>query len=167
MSQLAWVAALSYACGEAPAPQPAPEATPDAEVVAPDDEPDAAPSEAFEDPLAGLPLPSSDVLWGVSIPVGCTPKAAQDDWIRFVCAPQLPLMERYYKVRFPLSKVTVKGNGVRIDPGTDLSGYARVRPLRRGPAATTLMVFRAGADAQSPVALRLRRLIPASPSTPR
>lgn len=152
------VISLGAACSgdDARAPRDAapPPPSPDAEIV-----------ETYLDPLRGLPDTSGDTLWGISIPAGCLARASAVDWMRFECSHQLTLMRRYYEGRFPLMALSVKGNGFRAEPGIDGGGYAWIRPQRRGPIQSNLMIFRGGASADDETFQRLRALIPKAPMT--
>ncbi|MFN3202262.1 MAG: hypothetical protein ACE366_27910 [Bradymonadia bacterium] len=69
-------------------------------------------------------------------------------------------MKRYYVERFPLLKMSVKGNGFRVEPGIDGAGYAWITPKRRGAIYSQMMVFRANAPSGDDTAIRLSRMIP-------
>lgn len=166
----AWGAALVWAavaCSNAPqAPKNPP--TTDRTTARDAVVPDAAPLLPRLDEIRGMPSPSGDVLWGVSIPAGCVAYKARRFRIHFKCYPSRGGLEQYFRYRFPAATIEVQGRAFRVDPGGTHGGYARVMPFVEGISQARMTVYRGNYIGTDPHAMELlRRISPSSRTSAR
>ncbi len=137
------------------APQPPPSVDAAARPSAPD------PATRLAQEEGDLPLPSGDVVWGISVPTGCTANEAYESWIGFACRPSVDVLGRYYRFRFPALRVEPDGEALVVRPD-DARGYARLQRVLRGGSRARLIIFRDRFPGDDEGARRLRdRLRPA------
>lgn len=113
-------------------------------------------------PGPSVPIPSGDVLWGVSIPAGCIARKARRFRVEFTCQTGADAIRRFYRFRFPAAELQEEGRAFTVRPAVANSGYARVLGSRIRRFGTRLTVYRGGYGGRDPYAQRLVRLYDAS-----
>jgi hypothetical protein len=109
-----------------------------------------------------VPEPSGITVWGVAVPIGCVPLAAQPAYIRFACLDRVDRLHRFYTYRFPAAHVERRGSGIRVVPDRDHSGRGHLQAIAEGQHRSRLTVYKARFVGDDPDARRIiARLVPA------